>query len=85
LPGPVPAIGHGLSSSFNSYLAATLEAALGVRIARPDVFALLNTVVAVPETFDITNVTDSCLTFVVEDFLCDKPKKYLVLNAATRA
>ena len=59
-----------------------LEATLGVQIARLDTFTLLNTVVAAPQAFGFTNVRDPCLTFfVVEDFLCDKPKRHLFLDA----
>lgn len=53
-----------------------------MQIKRLDVFTLLNSVVAAPRAFGFRNVTEPCLTFlVVEDYLCDKPKRYLFLDA----
>ena len=85
-PVNIPAIAQALTFSFNSNLADTLdglETMLGVQIARLDTFTLLNTVVAAPQVFGFTNVAEPCLTFfVAEDFLCDKPRRYLFLDAA---
>jgi phospholipase/lecithinase/hemolysin len=59
-----------------------LEDTLEVQIKRLDVFTLLNSVVVAPGAFGFRNATEPCLTFlVVEGYLCDKPKRYLFLDA----
>jgi len=53
-----------LSQTFNTDLQTaldTLEAELDLTIFRLDTFALLETIVTAPETFGLTNVTDTCL------------------------
>jgi len=49
-----------------------------INIIRMDVFELLNTVVANPEAFGLSNVTDSCITpDVIPGAICKNPNQYL--------
>lgn len=72
---------QALALAFNNQLALLLnglESALGLRIARLDVFAVLNEVVANRDAFGLTNVVDPCIEVGtrVKPF-CAKPDEYL--------
>lgn len=70
-----------LSTTFNDQLAALLdglEPALGVRIARLDVYGILNQVVAAPAAAGLTEVEQPCITpgTTIKPF-CAEPDEYL--------
>lgn len=70
-----------LGQSYNVGLELTLqglEAALGISIARLDVFTFLNEVVASPASFGFADATDACirLNTVVQPF-CPNPGRFL--------
>ena len=59
-------------------LLATLPATLpGVEIQSFDAHALLDSVLADPASFGLTNVTDACITPDVPPFVCNDPDAYL--------
>src|SRR5262245_47837781 len=72
---------RALAQQYNIGLEQTLqglEAALGARIVRLDVFGFLNEVVASPADFGFTDVVDTCIRVntVVQPF-CPNPGKFL--------
>ncbi len=83
-----------LATSFNTQLQAaldTLEADLNITLFRLDTFALLEEIVAAPEAFGLTNVTDPCLEGSTPDFTggtpCANPDDFLfwdLIHAATK-
>ena len=70
-----------LSFGFNAALEnalSNIEQALPVNITRFDVFTLLSSVAAAPQTFGISNAVDACLTpEVTKAAICKKPNEYL--------
>jgi outer membrane lipase/esterase len=84
-----------LATSFNTQLKEKLddlEADLGITIFRLDVFAFLNEIVADPEAFGFTNVTDPCLEGDTPEFIggtpCANPDDFLfwdIMHATTKA
>lgn len=69
-----------LTDAYNGALDRTLSALEGrqIHFVRLDVNALLDDVLAAPQAFGLTNVSDSCLTFfVVRDAICETPNGYL--------
>ena len=48
-----------------------------IRIDRLDVYRLLSDLVARPDAFGLTNVTDACLTPYVPPFSCGSPDEFL--------
>jgi phospholipase/lecithinase/hemolysin len=82
LAGPAAqAAGQFLAATFNASLEAVLsglEGALGVKIFRLDIFALLDEVVAAPAAFGLTEVEGFCITPLtkVRPF-CPQPDEYL--------
>lgn len=82
LQGPAAqAAAQWLATSFNDGLATLLnglEAGLGMDIARLDVFALLNEVVATPAAFGLTEVEAACITPNTRIHpYCTRPDNYL--------
>jgi len=84
--GAKPAVSgaRNIASLDNGYLEGTLQqleiglGPLGVEFGRLDLFAFINDVVAQPEAYGLSNVTDPCLTFfVMEDPVCEDPDEYL--------
>ena len=83
--GPAAVSGaRNIASLYNGYLEGALQqleiglAPLGVDIARLDLFEFINAVVAQPESYGLSNVTDPCLTFfVLADPVCENPDEYL--------
>ena len=83
--GPAAVSGaRNIASLYNGYLEGALQqleiglAPLGVDIARLDLFDFINAVVAQPESYGLSNVTDPCLTFfVLVDPVCENPDEYL--------
>lgn len=83
--GPAAETGaRNIASLYNGYLEGTLQqleialGPLGVTIDRLDMFAFINDVVAQPESFGLSNVTDPCLSFfVLIDPVCNHPDEYL--------
>lgn len=82
LQGPAAqAAARFFSATFNTQLATLLdglESALGLRIARLDVYGILNEVVAVPAAAGLTEVEQPCITpgTKVKPF-CAEPDEYL--------
>jgi len=82
LQGPqVQGAAQALAMTYNNQLALLLnglEAALGLRIDRLDVFAILNEVVVAPATVGLTEVEKPCITpgTTVKPF-CARPDDYL--------
>jgi phospholipase/lecithinase/hemolysin len=74
-----------LSQQYNAGLAVLLgglEAQLGVRIVRLDIFTLLTGIVAAPMPYGIANTTQPCLSFgTVVDPICHEPRTYLFWDA----
>jgi phospholipase/lecithinase/hemolysin len=70
-----------LSATFNAGLEATLqglEAALGVEIVRLDTFRFLNDVVANPDAFGLTDVTNTCIRVgTIANAFCPTPNRFL--------
>jgi phospholipase/lecithinase/hemolysin len=70
-----------LAGEFNRLLELTLqglEASLGVEIVRLDVFKTLNEIVARPEAFGLTDVTDPCIVLNTRAHaFCATPNKFL--------
>ena len=69
-----------LTQAFNGGLNGALtqlSAIPGITIRRLDAYALLTEIVANPQTYDLSNVTDACLTPNVAPFSCDRPDNYL--------
>lgn len=69
------------SKEYNNRLEAgldELELALGITIARLDVFEILNDAVADPASVGLINVTESCITpGVIIGAICRRPNTYL--------
>jgi phospholipase/lecithinase/hemolysin len=85
-PAQVRAIAAQLSAAYNAALAqvlSRLEAQLpGIRIVRLDVYALLNSIVASPSLYGITNTVEPCLRFgVVAGAICAEPWRYVFWDA----
>ncbi|MEO6239005.1 MAG: SGNH/GDSL hydrolase family protein [Vicinamibacterales bacterium] len=77
-PGAALAASH-LTDAFNAALDGVVQqlAALpGIRIVRLDAQRLLNDLVARPDAFGLTNVTNACVT-TVRPFTCDRPDEFL--------
>jgi phospholipase/lecithinase/hemolysin len=78
-PG-IAAFAGFLAQSYNGGLAVTVQglvAALpGVDVRVLDVFAMLNEVVANPETYGFVNVSDACITPGEAPFACRRPDTY---------
>ena len=78
-PG-VATLGTALTQAFNANLddlLASLSALPDVRIQRLNAYALLNSMVADPPTYHLTNVTAACVTPYVAPFECARPDEYL--------
>lgn len=80
--GPVAVAGAGLlSAQYNTYLEGLrlylMQALPGSDIRILDIYALLNIVVASPQTYGISNVTDACITPGQPPFQCTKPDTYV--------
>lgn len=78
-PGTALAVGQ-LTQVFNAQLASMLaaKAALpGITIVPFDVYSLILGVVADPQAYALSNVTDACLTPFVPPFTCQNPNDYL--------
>jgi outer membrane lipase/esterase len=83
--GPAAVSGaRNIASLYNGYLEGALQqldialGPLGADIARLDLFEFINSVVAQPESYGLSNVTDPCLTFfVLVDPVCENPNEYL--------
>lgn len=80
--GPLAsALASFLTIQFNDALEqtlASLEAGLGIRVSRLDLFSFINTVIDDPGAYGLLNVTDSCLMPVVlVDAVCENPDSYL--------
>ena len=69
-----------ITVDFNLKLAAMVAAKgafPGIKIALLDTYGLLGTLVANPQAFGLTNVTDACVTPNVAPFTCANPDEYL--------
>ena len=69
-----------LTQAFNGGLNGVLtqlSAIPDITIRRLNAYALLNEIVADPQTYDLNNVTDACVTPNVAPFSCDHPDEYL--------
>ena len=80
--GPAAAGGAlELTAAFNAALGqalAQLDGLPGIRLIRLDDFALLDSVVANPDGFDLGDGTTPCLRFgVVADAVCEEPREHL--------
>ena len=80
--GPVAgAVALQVTLAFNGALAQTLAAlplALpGSSFTTLDAFTLLNTVIAAPAAYGLTNVVTPCVTPNVPPFTCNRPDEYL--------
>jgi outer membrane lipase/esterase len=78
------AAAQGLSILYNTGLEETLQGLEAlpdledIVILRLDIFAILNAAVADPESFGLSNSTDSCITpDVVRGAICRRPDTYL--------
>lgn len=79
-PGGSSAVISQASVTFNADLTAMLdelEANLGITIARLDLFATFNSVIADPGAFGLTNASESCFT---GDSLCADVDSYLFFD-----
>jgi phospholipase/lecithinase/hemolysin len=81
-PSPVAAaFANQLAQGFNGgldFLLAQLGPALpGIQFTRLDVYAKLNTVIAQPQLFGLSNVTAACITPNAPPFTCKKPHEFL--------
>ena len=78
-PG-VATLGTALTQGFNANLddlLASLSALPDMHIQRLNAYALLNSMVADPPTYHLTNVTAACVTPNVAPFECARPDEYL--------
>jgi phospholipase/lecithinase/hemolysin len=78
-PG-VAQLATALSQAFNGGLGTVLtqlSVLPEITIQRLNAHALLNGIVADPQTYDLTNVTDACVNPNVAPFACDSPDEYL--------
>jgi phospholipase/lecithinase/hemolysin len=69
-----------LTQAFNGGLNGVLtqlSALPDINIRRLNAYALLNGIVADPQTYDLNNVTEACVTPNVAPFACDRPDEYL--------
>ena len=69
-----------LTHLFNAKLALMLSAKAaypGITIAPFDVYTLIASIVANPQAFGLSNVTDACITPNVAPFTCQNPDAYL--------
>ena len=69
-----------LTLAFNAGLGTVLgqlSALPGIEIRRLDVYQTLADIVADPEGFDLSNVSNACITPNVEPFACDNPDQFL--------
>ena len=83
----IPIVAEQLSMAFNGGLSDTLdflEGLLpGIDFLRLDTFALLNSIVADPDSAGFEQVTTPCLTFgVVAHPICNRPNRRLFWDAA---
>ena len=80
IPGGSAAAGQ-LTAFFNAQLnglIAQLQAALpGAHFTTLDVYSKLNTIVAQPQLFGLSDVTHACITPNVAPFACRKPDQFL--------
>jgi phospholipase/lecithinase/hemolysin len=79
IPGTIAAASLA-TTTFNAGLSAALAplAALpGINLVPFDAYTLVNTIVAAPGAFGLTNVTDACVTPNVAPFACQNPDDYL--------
>jgi phospholipase/lecithinase/hemolysin len=85
-PAQVRAAATQFSSAYNAGLAQLL---VGLQAQLPDtqfvsldVFSLLQSIVATPSVFGLSNATESCLRFgVVVGAICPDPRRYLFWDA----
>ena len=83
LNGNPPAAGfanqlaQGFNDGLNALLAQLSQALPGIRFTQFDVYAKLNTIVANPQLFGLSNVTSACITPRTPPFSCKKPDEYL--------
>ena len=69
-----------LTQAFNAALdgaVAQLRSLPGIDIARLDAYALLNDLIARPDAFGLTNVTDGCITPSRAPFTCQQPDEFV--------
>ena len=73
-------IAGNLSAAYNAGLAQTaaqLEAVLGIDVTILDIHQTLNEVVAAPEDYGFSNVTDPCVTPDQAPYKCEKEDEYI--------
>ncbi|HEX6266689.1 MAG TPA: SGNH/GDSL hydrolase family protein, partial [Burkholderiales bacterium] len=80
-PNPLAAgAANQLAQGFNAsleFLLSQLSALPGVRFTVLDAYGKLNTVIAQPQLFGLSNVTMACITPGAPPFTCKKPHEFL--------
>ena len=79
-PGYISGIAGTLSSAYNAGLAqavAQLEGVLGIDVTILDIHQTLDDVMAAPEDYGFSNVTDACITPDQPPYQCEKPDEYI--------
>jgi outer membrane lipase/esterase len=70
-------LAQGFNAGLDSLLSQLALALPGIRFNRLDVYAKLNTIVANPPLFGLSNVTAACITPNQPPFACKKADEYL--------
>jgi phospholipase/lecithinase/hemolysin len=68
---------QGFNGGLDQTLAGLAQALPGVQFTRLDVYAKLNTIVAQPQLFGLSNVTAACITPSVAPFSCKPANEFL--------
>ena len=79
-PGYISGIAGTLSNAYNAGLATTmaqLEAVLGIDVTILDIHQTLDDVIAAPEDYGFSNVTDACITPNQPPYKCAKVDEYI--------
>ena len=79
-PGYISGIAGALSNAYNAGLAATvsqLEPLPDIDIRILDIHQTLEDVIAAPEDYGFSNVTDACVTPKQPPYKCEKPDEYI--------